>query len=112
MVQVLHPALPDDPGHSLWARDFTGSTGLFGIVLSPTSRRSVLAFLDALKLFGLGFSWGGFESLAIHADPDVRRSVRKPGFAGPLIRLSIGLEDVADLKADLENGFAALAAAT
>jgi cystathionine beta-lyase len=110
--QVLHPALPDDPGHALWKRDFTGSTGLFGVVLQPASRRSVHAFLDALKLFGLGFSWGGFESLAIHADPDVRRAVRKPAFAGPLIRLSIGLEDVADLKADLENGFAALRAST
>ena len=106
--RVLHPALPDDPGHALWARDFSGSSGLFGMVLQPTSQESVHAFLDALKLFGLGFSWGGFESLAIHADPDVRRSVRKPEFAGPLIRISIGLEDVADLKADLKTGLAAL----
>lgn len=109
--QVLHPALPGAPGHDLWRRDFTGSTGLFGIVLQPAPQAAVHAFLDALKLFGLGFSWGGFESLAIHADPDIRRNVRQPALSGPLIRISIGLEDVADLKTDLDAGFAALRAA-
>ncbi|MBI1359050.1 MAG: cystathionine beta-lyase [Alphaproteobacteria bacterium] len=109
--RVLHPALPNDPGHALWKRDFSGSTGLFGVVLEPASRSAVNAFLDALELFGLGFSWGGFESLAIHCDPQIRRTATQPAFEGPLLRLSIGLESPDDLKADLERGFDALRAA-
>ncbi|RYZ14108.1 MAG: cystathionine beta-lyase [Alphaproteobacteria bacterium] len=101
--RVLHPALEDDPGHTLWKRDFSGSSGLFGIVLKPSSTKQVHAFLDALELFGLGFSYGGFESLVIHCDPQLKRTATKPAFGGPLIRLSVGLEDPADLIADLDQ---------
>jgi len=101
--RVLHPALEDDPGHKLWKRDFSGSSGLFGIVLKPSSTKQVHAFLDALELFGLGFSYGGFESLAIHCDPQLKRTVTPPNLGGPLIRLSVGLEEPADLIADLEQ---------
>ncbi len=101
--RVLHPALEDDPGHALWKRDFSGASGLFGIVLKPSSTKQVHAFLDALDLFGLGFSYGGFESLAIHCDPQLKRTAVKPAYHGPLIRLSVGLEDPADLIADLDQ---------
>lgn len=101
--RVIHPALETDPGHSLWKRDFTGSSGLFGIVLKPSPTKQVHAFLDALDLFGLGFSYGGFESLAIHCDPQLKRTVTKPAYGGPLIRLSVGLEDPQDLIADLDQ---------
>lgn len=111
VAQVIHPALPGDANHELWARDFTGSSGLFGLALRKVSTKQVHAFLDALTLFGLGFSYGGFESLAIHCDPQLKRTVAKPELAGPLIRLSIGLEDPDDLIADLERGFAALRSA-
>lgn len=107
--RVLHPALEDDPGHALWKRDFTGSSGLFGIVLKDVPTKQVHAFLDALELFGLGFSYGGFESLAIHCDPQLKRTVVKPAYGGPLIRLSVGLEDPADLIADLDQALAKLA---
>ena len=101
---VLHPALPGAPGHELWARDYAGAAGLFGIVLKPATDASVNACLDALSLFGLGFSWGGFESLALTADPqfDVRKV--RPAFGGPIVRLNIGLEDPDDLIADLRRG--------
>lgn len=111
VARVLHPALPDDPGHAIWKRDFSGACGLFGVVLKPTTQRSVHAFLDALTLFGLGFSWGGFESLAIHCDPQLKSRSTPVNFEGPLLRLHIGLEDPIDLIADLERGFRALAAA-
>jgi cystathionine beta-lyase len=106
--RVLHPMLEDDPGHDLWKRDFSGSSGLFGVVLKPASTKQINAFLDALELFGLGFSYGGFESLAIYCDPQLKRTTTKPAFGGPLIRLSIGLEDPADLIADLEQALPAL----
>jgi len=111
VLQVLHPALPGAPGHGLWRRDYSGAAGLFGVVLRPASDQAVEAFLDALQLFGLGFSWGGFESLALNADPqfDVRQF--KPAFGGPVIRLNIGLEDPDDLIADLRRGLDAFAAA-
>lgn len=109
--QVLHPALPGDKYHDLWKRDFTGAAGLFAFALQPAATTAdTNAFLNALELFGLGFSWGGYESLAIPCDPQLRRTATKPDFGGKLIRLSIGLEDPADLIADLETGFAALAA--
>ena len=102
--RVLHPALPDSPDHALWARDFTGASGLFGFTLKGASIAQRAAFIDALTLFGLGYSWGGFESLVVPANPP--RSVER--WAGdPLVRLSIGLEDVADLIADLSAAFAA-----
>jgi cystathionine beta-lyase len=108
VLRVLHPALEDDPGHTLWKRDFSGASGLFGIVLKPSSTKQVHAFLDALALFGLGFSYGGFESLAIHCDPQLKRTVTQPAHGGPLIRLSVGLEDPDDLIADLDQALAQL----
>ena len=105
--RVLHPALPGSADHELWARDFTGSCGLFGFVFKPSPEAAVNAFLDALKVFGLGFSWGGFESLAISCDPQLsaRRFAREYG--GPLMRLHVGLEDPDDLIADLHAGLEA-----
>jgi cystathionine beta-lyase len=103
--RVLHPALPDDPGHEIWKRDFGRSSGLFAFELKGDIRQA-RAFLDALQLFGLGYSWGGFESLAVLSELTQFRTVR-PWKAGPVIRLQIGLEDVADLIQDLECGFAA-----
>lgn len=107
---VLHPALEASPDHALWRREYTGAHGLFGLVLRPASKRQVAAFLDALRLFGLGFSWGGFESLAIHCEPQMKRALGAPQLGGPLLRLHVGLEDAADLIADLERGFAAVCA--
>jgi cysteine-S-conjugate beta-lyase len=104
--RVLHPALPGDPGHAIWKRDFGRSTGLFAFVLQGEQRQAD-AFLNALQLIGLGYSWGGFESLAALGELEQCRSVR-PWTEGPTIRLHIGLEDVADLIADLEGGFAAM----
>jgi cysteine-S-conjugate beta-lyase len=101
--RVIHPALPDDPGHAIWKRDFSGASGLIGVVLKQMPTKQVHVFLDALELFGLGFSYGGFESLAIHCDPQLKRTAAKPTFGGPLIRLSIGLEEPGDLIADLEQ---------
>jgi cystathionine beta-lyase len=102
--QVYHPALPGAPGHDLWKRDFTGACGLFAFALKPGPEAAVNAFLDALTLFGLGFSWGGFESLAISCDPQLRTRTLHPDYGGPLIRLHIGLENPDDLMADLQHG--------
>ncbi len=99
--RVRHPALPDDPGHALWARDFTGAAGLFAFELADASPGAADRFLSALRLFGLGFSWGGYESLAISCDRQLDRTVTDTRGWGPLIRLSIGLEDPDDLIADL-----------
>jgi cystathionine beta-lyase len=109
VARVLHPALEDDPFHALWKRDFSGASGVFGIVLKPAATRQVHAFLDAFELFGLGFSYGGFESLAIHCDPQLKRTAGKPALGGPLIRLSVGLEAPGDLVADLDQALGALA---
>jgi cystathionine beta-lyase len=108
VAEVLHPALPGSVDHDLWRRDHDGAAGLFSIILEPASAASVDAFLDALKLFGLGFSWGGFESLALSCDPQlsVRRHERPR--RGPLVRLNIGLEAPADLIADLDQALARL----
>ena len=103
VLRVLHPALPGAPGHAIWARDFSGACGLFGFVLQPGSPAKVEAFLDALKLFGLGFSWGGFESLAISCDHQLKMRSLAPDFGGPLMRLHVGLENVDDLIADLRQ---------
>jgi len=103
--RVLHPALPDDPGHALWKRDFLGSCGLFGVELGAFSRVQVAKMLDGLECFALGYSWGGYESLAVPANLRGARSVR-PWTGGPLVRLHVGLEDPADLIADLERGLA------
>ena len=109
--RVLHPGLDGDPGHQIWQRDFTGACGLFSIILKPASTKAAHAFLDALTLFGIGASWGGYESLAIPFDVASCRTATRWAPEGPAIRFHIGLEDVSDLIADLERGFAALAAA-
>ncbi len=111
VARVLHPALADCPGHDLWRRDFTGASGLFGVVLHEAPEQAVHAMVDRLELFGIGGSWGGFESLIIPAHPEAIRSATRWRAEGPLLRLHVGLEDPADLIADLEAGFAALAAA-
>ena len=111
VVQVLHPALPGAPGHELWKRDFSGACGLFSVVLKPGSDKAVDAFLDAVELFGLGYSWGGFESLTIPCDPQLGNRTVRPKFGGPLIRLHVGLEAPADLIADLAQALAAYDAA-
>ncbi len=109
--RVLHPALPNHPGHAIWQRDFTGACGLFSIVLKPCPQSAVYAFMNALSLFGMGYSWGGFESLVISFDCSDYRTATHWAPGGPTLRLHIGLEDPDDLIADLERGFAALAAA-
>ena len=109
--RVLHPALPGDPGHTLWKRDFSGAASLFGVVMAGGHAGAVHAFLDALNLFGLGYSWGGFESLITHETPQMAFREVSPALEGPLLRLHIGLEDPAELIADLEVGLAAWKAA-
>ncbi|MES2894713.1 MAG: cystathionine beta-lyase [Pseudomonadota bacterium] len=111
VVEVIHPALPGARDHDLWKRDYKGACGLFAFVLQPAPEAAVNAFLDALKLFGLGFSWGGFESLAISCDPQLGKRKSAPKFAGPLMRLHIGLEHPDDLMADLRQGLDAYNAA-
>lgn len=111
VIEVLHPALESHPGHAIWKRDFTGASGLFSIVLRPKPQQAVDALLDTLTLFGMGFSWGGFESLAIPFDCADYRSATTWNPGGPTLRLHIGLENVEDLKADLVRGFAAFNAA-
>jgi cystathionine beta-lyase len=109
--RVIHPALPDYPGHAIWKRDFAGSSGLFSIVLHPTSGAAVAAMLDGLELFGMGYSWGGFESLVIPFDCAAYRTATSWAPGGPTLRFSVGLEDIEDLKEDLDRGFARLRAA-
>jgi cystathionine beta-lyase len=114
VAKVLHPALPSFDGHEIWKRDFKGASGLFSIVLrepDPAKHKTRgYAFLDALRIFGLGYSWGGYESLAVMANLADRKVAKAPE-GGPVIRLQIGLEDVVDLKRDIEAGFAAARAA-
>ncbi len=111
VLRVMHPALPSDPGHAIWKRDFTGASGLFSLILKPVPEAAVHAFADNLSLFGLGFSWGGYESLVILFDCSAYRTATTWAPGGPALRFHIGLEDVGDLIADLERGFAALHAA-
>ncbi|HET6523765.1 cystathionine beta-lyase [Sphingopyxis sp.] len=106
--RVLHPALPDDPGHAIWARDFSGASGLFGFTLKGVDEAARTRFIDSLAHFGIGFSWGGYESLVVPSDPQTIRTATRWTDPDPLVRLSIGLEDPADLIADLERGFAAM----
>ncbi len=109
--RVLHPALPSDPGHSLWQRDFKGASSLFGIELEPCSMAAVRAMVDGMHLFGIGSSWGGFESLLIVTNPGKMRTAKPWQGKGPTLRIHIGLEDPADLIADLDAGFERLTAA-
>jgi cystathionine beta-lyase len=111
VARVLHPALPDDPGHAIWARDFKGSSGLFSVVLNPVPEVALAAFLDGLALFGMGYSWGGFESLVIPFDCSTYRTATRWAPEGPALRFHIGFEDLADLQADLDEGFARMRAA-
>jgi cystathionine beta-lyase len=111
VARVLYPALPDDPGHAIWKRDFDGASGLFGVVLNACSERQFAAMLDHMSLFRLGYSWGGYESLVVPTYPADLRSARKWVAPGPSLRFHAGLEDPRDLIIDLERGFARLAAA-
>jgi cystathionine beta-lyase len=108
VARVLHPALETDPGHAIWKRDFTGASSLFSIILKPMPDKAAHAFINALKLFGIGASWGGFESLAIPFDCAPFRTATPWTPDGPGVRIHIGLEDVGDLIDDLERGFAAM----
>ena len=112
VLRVIHPARPDHPDHALWKRDFTGSSGLFSVVLKPVSASAVAALLDGLELFGLGYSWGGFESLVIPFDCASYRTATQWAPGGPALRFSIGLEDPDDLKDDLARGFERMNAAS
>lgn len=105
VLKVMHPALPGDPGHALWRRDFAGACGLFGLMLKPCPEEAVTAFIDGLELYGLGASWGGFESLLIPMKSDIKRTATRLDARGPGLRIHAGLEDPDDLIADLEAGF-------
>jgi len=111
VARVLYPALPDCPGHDIWKRDFTGASGLFSVVLKPASKEAVAAMLDGLELFGIGWSWGGYESLVIPFDCAPYRTATTWAPGGPTLRFSIGLEDIADLQDDLARGFERLSGA-
>jgi cystathionine beta-lyase len=109
VARVLHPGLPDDPGHALWRRDFTGASGLFAMVLKPVGETALAAFVDGLRYFPIGASWGGYESLIMPGNPKAVRSATAWDEPGPLLRLHAGLEDPADLIADLEEGLIRMA---
>ncbi len=111
VARVLHPALETDPGHAIWKRDFSGACGLFSLILKPVPETAVATFFDSLKLFGMGYSWGGFESLAIPFDCSDYRTATRWHSEGPAVRLHIGLEDPADLIADLAQALGKMASA-
>jgi len=100
--QVLHPAVTDHPDHEIWKRDFTGGGCIFSVILNPRSDANILRFIDAFEIFGIGYSYGGFESLVIHCDPQLRRNC-SPELSGPLIRFACGLEAMSDLKSDIDQ---------
>jgi cystathionine beta-lyase len=106
--RVLYPALPDDPGHELWKRDFKGASGLFGVVLNAYPKKAVAKMLDGMELFAMGASWGGYESLMIPTHPGKNRTATKWRGPGPSLRIHIGLEDPEDLIDDLDKGLARL----
>jgi cystathionine beta-lyase len=111
VAEVLHPGLEGAPGHDIWKRDFKGASGLFSFILRPLPENAVAAFFNNFKLFGMGFSWGGFESLAVPFNPSSYRSATQWSNDGQCVRLHIGLENVDDLKQDLDQAFSAMAAA-
>ncbi|MBM3490266.1 MAG: cystathionine beta-lyase [Alphaproteobacteria bacterium] len=102
---VMHPALPQDSGHALWKRDFLGASGLFGATLKPYRKEALAALVDGLTLYGMGASWGGYESLLLLTKPNGMRSAKPWPYAGPTLRIHAGLEDAGDLIADLKAGF-------
>lgn len=108
VLRVMHPALESDPGYALWKRDFNGASGLFSFILKPEAENNIAAFFDSLALFGMGYSWGGYESLAIPFDCSAYRTATKWNPGGPAVRLHIGLEDPEDLIEDLVAGLAKL----
>lgn len=108
VLRVMHPALESDPGHELWKRDFTGACGLFGFVMELCSKKALAAMLDDMKLFGMGYSWGGYESLLIPTEPAHIRTATTWSPGGQTMRIHVGLEDTDDLIEDLEAGFARL----
>ena len=112
VARVLHPALEGRRAMNVFKRDFKGASGLFSFVLDGGNEASRAVLIDSLKLFGIGYSWGGFESLALPVDPHRHRSVTRTGFGGPVVRLQIGLEDSDDLIADLDQGLTKFRAAT
>lgn len=109
--EVIHPALENHRGHAIWKRDFSGSSGLFSVILHPVPEKAVAALLDSLELFGMGYSWGGFESLVIPFDCSTFRTATTWTPGGPALRFQVGLENIEDLKADLEQGFDKMRAA-
>lgn len=111
VARVLHPALESHPGHAIWKRDFTGASGLFAVILQKAPRKAVAALVDHLEFFAMGYSWGGYESLVLPFDPRPYRTATQWQAEGQALRFHIGLEDVADLKADLDAGFARFNAA-
>lgn len=111
VARVIHPALESHPGHALWKRDFSGASGLFAVILKKTSEQALAAFVDHLEHFGMGYSWGGYESLVLPFDPASYRTATRWAAEGPALRLHIGLDDIDDLKADLAAGFDRLKAA-
>ena len=107
VLQVLHPAHPSHPDHALWQRDFTGGGCIFSVVFKPCSKEDVLAFVNALNIFGIGYSYGGFESLCIHCDPQLNRKASDK-LGGPLVRFACGLEAMEDLKSDINQSLNAI----
>ena len=108
VTRVMYPALPNDPGHTIWKRDFTGASGLFGFVVDTDDQTKLAAMLDGLEFFGMGASWGGYESLLIPAWPEKNRTATEWDVPGQTLRIHVGLEDPDDLIADLDKGFARL----
>jgi cystathionine beta-lyase len=112
VIDVLHPALPTHKGHAIWNRDFSGSSGLFSVILKPASETALAAFLDGLELFGMGYSWGGYESLVVPFDCTPYRTATKWQPNGIGLRFQVGYEDINDLTADLDAAFARMKAAS